>query len=268
MMQTSKEMQNNIILVLLVIGLSYVFTISHSSLDPQMGFIFLALTLLIIYKFMNDKNCPSVVSEGFQEEFQKINSFIRNVDNISDDVSIDHPDISALKSDAAVIKNSLEEIKSKMSALETKKLEDKRAKIDYDRAELSGVGVVQALQNEQIDELENKISIVKQMIKDRELEDVSRTYPKIPVYSSCIVSNAGGDYSVDEKTEDDMVSSSTNVAGGSYSTSGTWTKMMDKSGTSDISSSGSQGQQRTSAEDTLVQFLKGVAKQGINISIP
>ena len=43
---------------------------------------------------------------------------------------------------------------------------------------------------------------------------------------------------------------------------------MDKSGTSDISSSGSQGQQRTSAEDTLVQFLKGVAKQGINISIP
>ena len=29
----------------------------------------------LIYKFMNDKKCPSVVTEGFQAEFQKINNF-------------------------------------------------------------------------------------------------------------------------------------------------------------------------------------------------
>jgi hypothetical protein len=234
-----------------------------------MAFIFLALTLLIIYKFVNDKKCPSAVKkikEGFNDDFQKINSFIRNVDNIANDVAADHPDLTALRQEAETMNTSLDTIKSKLAALETEKLESKRSKIQYDRADLSGVGVVQALQNEQIDELENKIAIAKQMIKDREMEDVSKTYPKIPVYSSCIVANAGGDYSADNLEEDIKSGDSTNVDGGSYSTTGTWTERVGKTGVSDMSSSSGQGQQGPSNEDNILQFLEWVSKKGVVVS--
>ena len=120
-MHNSVDVKNNILIVLMIIALSYVFTINQKSYDTQMIFIFLSLTILIIYKYLNQHDCDVSnieLAEGFTEEFNKINNFIRNVDRIQNKQAIEHPDLNALKQEAQEMNDTLSSIKAKLISLE------------------------------------------------------------------------------------------------------------------------------------------------------
>lgn len=271
----NKDMQNNILIVLLVIGLSYIFTISNSALDPQMAFIFLALTLLIIYKQISNhninRNLKNVVENFGENELDKIRQFLHNINRIPDDANVPDTDIAELKQTSTEIRGTLNQLIGKMDALNTSR---DQSSTSYDRSDLIGVGQVQTLQNERLKDLEKKVAVAKKILNEKEMADVSRTYPKIPVYSSCIVSNAGGDYSVDEPINEDseVVVNSTNVKGGSYSTTGKWNGMLDnKDGVStmnnDDEDKSSESKKTDSVETSMVKFLENISKNGINLAI-
>ena len=117
----NKDMQNNILIVLLVIGLSYIFTISNSALDPQMAFIFLALTLLIIYKQISNhninRNLKNVVENFGENELDKIRQFLHNINRIPDDANVPDTDIAELKQTSTEIRGTLNQLIGKMDSL-------------------------------------------------------------------------------------------------------------------------------------------------------
>ena len=270
----TRDIQNNILIVLLVIGLSYVFVITGNSLDTQMAFIFLALTILIIYKQLNSVEANP---EGFQvpsnDIFRQVNAFVSDNNSVNNKNVEEQPaDVKALNQNARDIKEVLNKVQANLTAIRESNDSSDDNILSYHNASMMDIGAVQTLQNEQTKTIQNKIKATKQMLRDKENENASRTYPKIPVYSSCIVANASGDYTVDEPTKDNMQTSDNQKAGkGIYSTSGTWSGMLDESGNSIIDSplntGGNQSDNTLNLEQSVLGFLKNVSDKGIDISL-
>ena len=270
----TRDIQNNILIVLLVIGLSYVFVITGNSLDAQMAFIFLALTILIIYKQLNS---VEATSEGFEvpsnDIFRQVNAFVSESSGINNKTAEDNNvDVKALKQSAISIKNDLSKVLANLTAIRESNDTSDDNILGYHNASMMDIGAVQTLQNEQTKTIQEKIKATKQMLRDKENENASRTYPKIPVYSSCIVANASGDYTVDEPSKDNMQTGNNQKSSdGIYSTSGTWSGMLDNSGNSIINdptnADGNQSNGAPNMEQAVLGFLKSVSDKGIDISL-
>lgn len=271
----TRDIQNNILIVLLVIGLSYVFVITGNSLDIQMAFIFLSLTILIIYKQLNNSK---VTPEGFEvpnaDIFRQINAFVSESNGVNNKTVEDNNiDVKELKKSAKDIKDNLSKVLANLTAIrESNDAVDNNNSINYSNANMIDIAAVQTLQNEQTKTIQEKIKATKQMLRDKENENASRTYPKIPVYSSCIVANASGDYTVDEPIKDNMqTGNNTKLNDGIYSTSGTWSGILDESGNSIINNNENtvDGQQNNglNMEQAVLGFLKSVSDKGIDISL-
>lgn len=205
----------DILVVLLIIGISYLFTLTETKkFDTQLMFILLGLTVVIVYKFIHYKNITktNVLNESFttdKDVSDKINDWANNA--LTTNSVVEPPDVAVLKTNADTIIDN----QKKLNELYSKLLENSEGgKTDVssdDSAQLFDLTSSQTLQNTRLNLIKQKIEDLKLAIKKKENQMDAIDYPKIPIYSSCVVADANGEYS------DDSVKNTGSVSGSGVS---------------------------------------------------
>ena len=201
-------MWKDIYVILFIIMVSYIFTVSETKkFDKQMMFIMLALMIIILYKVIHYRNnsVNNGVNDGVSEGFININaSDIQNWLSSAPDSQggeVEGPSTNRLVSEAETInenlQKTLEEVSKLKAVLLEKENKDKNVNDDY----LSSLDTrnMQTMQNKELQKLQTDIENAKVMLSQLEIAKSTKKYPKIPVYSSCVVSNADGTYNVDSQ---------------------------------------------------------------------
>lgn len=190
-------MWQNILVILLIIGLSYLFRQTSSNLnnkvntfDAQMLFILLSLGGIVFYKMIylksmmkKDKEILVVNNEeGFiNTSFNKeLNTFSSLSGDISGDSNKDNSDL----------KKTVNELKEKVELLQSNNSNVPTIKSTI-QGELNS-DEIQIKQNNDLQELEYKL---KDLIQAKTLEgnlENEKDFKKIPVYNSCY--NADGTF--------------------------------------------------------------------------
>ncbi len=181
-------MLENIIVILLVIGLSYLFRQnSDDTFNTQMLFILLTLGGIIFYKiiylhhYVKDKEMFVVDREPFEN----------NLNNV----------LNTFSSGSNEIKESeYEENKGKILQLETKfsELQNAHATLLSNQNNTFNEGNMDYtnMENMSMSELKNLESEIKQIDIDIQ-ENNKKKYKKIPIYNSCIIEATGEKTNID-----------------------------------------------------------------------
>lgn len=255
-------MWKELFIIILVICISYVFTISDRKYyDSQLMFIIAALFIIVIYKALHfnaliDLNKDLGVSlpfttqsptitESFTADIDltKLSTWLSttqaNVNNMTQDQQADMAkDYSNIRQDLDTVKKLLQALNAQQS-LASVSTPDPNA--TYDRTNMLNLASYQTLQNERIATLKNEIDKAKGTLNQITIAKGAIDYPKIPVYSSCVVSDAAGGYS------STGTSASTSIAIG---------------GSPSISPSNAQN-----SSGILTQALTGLLSNGINVNM-
>jgi len=193
-------MLTNIIIIFCIICLSYVFKMNEGMhFDSQMLFILLAIGVMVLYKFMvvrnnygNHNNNNNNKTNGYAEGFQ---------DNLSSAVSdfagdATQPSVGAessnnnSKGDVDALKEQMEEVLDAVANL--KASQDK----GIDHLKNGGMGIdheaVNAAQGDSIGEIGTYLENLKADIDARNSQTTEKQYKTIPVYNSCVISEADG----------------------------------------------------------------------------
>ena len=99
--------------------------------------------------------------------------------------------------------NLLKEVSSLSTSLNSindqMKLQQSQAVLAKPKTQESGIDLktTQLLQNKEIEKLTNRLNTLKSLYQNYSQEKVVNDHPKIPIYSSCIVAEASGGYSLD-----------------------------------------------------------------------
>lgn len=253
-------MWKDIYVILFIIMVSYIFTVSETKkFDKQMMFIMLALMIIILYKVIHYRN--SGVNEGVNEGFININANdIQNWLSSAPDSQggdVEGPSTNRLVGEAENINENLQKTLEEVSKLKNILLEkenrDKNVNDDY----LSSLDTrnMQTMQNKELQKLQTDIENAKVMLSQLEIAKSTKKYPKIPVYSSCVVSNADGTYNVDSQdtnqVQKNMQSQQPTIAGN----------------TNGINLPVVGGVQQTSqGNEMLNKMLSNVLQNGVNIN--
>jgi hypothetical protein len=196
-----------LIIIFIVICFSVVFKYSEDiKLNSQFVFIFLCLLTLIIYKYMIyyriNKN---VNKEGFNNFSSEINNFLTsNVARNSspDEIKQYNESLTQLKDKVDVMNEYLQEINNI-----AKGKGNNKANTEYDELNIQAS---QQIQDYRIKQLQKDIEQTTDLIKKSKLNQDAKSFKKIPVYSSCIISNADGSMSVDNPSSNSSSSSRAN----------------------------------------------------------
>lgn len=190
-------MITDFMVILLLVGLSYLIKNTNSKyFDNQILFILCGLLVLVFYKTLNyDK----LTNEGFENvnfDKENIQDLINSLKNKNIDTQT--PDGQELIKKAVKVENLLTKQVELLTDLNAPKPVDKSNELSYDRDNLQNIASIQVYQNQKIKDIEDKINKARNKLQKKEIERNSKSYPKIPVYSSCVVSNASGNYSIDK----------------------------------------------------------------------
>lgn len=193
-------MLKDILIIILIIVLSYIFTIRQNSKDrlfnPQLMFIVLSLSVVVAYKVIYYKNLTKKGNEGFIDVGSEIVNFIEGQGNemVADRLaSISETDrkeyidaISDLSGRVATLNQRMEE-KSREGGLNE----------NLGTNDTLSLETIQKMQNFQIDFLQKQIDRSKELLQQQEIEESIKKYKPIKVYSSCNVSSADGAFTED-----------------------------------------------------------------------
>ena len=182
-----------ILLVLLIIGFSALFKVGNKlGIDSQLSFICLTLMLIIIYKaLLYFRMQKSLSKENFASFTQEINDFISKstpTGSTPQDIHTYKNEISKLQDKVDVMNEYLSELNNVAKGQATDNI------TAYDELNLQAS---QQIQDYRIKQLRQNIQETTDLIKKAKLRDDAKNFKKIPIYSSCIVSNADGSTSVD-----------------------------------------------------------------------
>lgn len=183
-------MLSNIFVILLIIVLSYIFKMNEKmNFDNQIMFIFLSLSVMVAYKYLNVQKM-FIGEEGFKENLNEVvNTF---ADPDSENENSTNPENSKVLEQNKKFQNIITELQEKMANLEEKTLSqniDEGALTNINSAE------VNQIQSNELERLRRLIDQVKIQIKEKTSQNEDKQYKKIPVYNSCIVSEADGSVS-------------------------------------------------------------------------
>ena len=192
-------MLTNIIIIFCIICLSYVFKMNEGlQFDSQMLFILLAIGVMVLYKFMvvrnnygnqnNNNNKTNGYSEGFEDN---LNSAVSNFAGDASQPSVDtEQTTNHSKGDVDALKEQMEEVLDAVAIL--KASQDK----GIDHLRNGGMGIdheaVNTSQGESIQEIDTYIGNLKEQIDARNSQTTEKQYKTIPVYNSCVISEADG----------------------------------------------------------------------------
>ena len=177
-------MLENLIVILLVIGLSYLFRQnSNDTFNTQMLFILLTLGGIIFYKIIYLQNYTKnnemfiVDKEPFQNN---LNNVLNNFTNGS--IETNNKDtLTANKERISNLENTLNDLTSKLENLE--KEQEGLGENSVTELELRNKS------NIELELLENEIN----ELTEKAIDNKKKEYKKIPVYNSCIISEANGE---------------------------------------------------------------------------
>lgn len=196
-----------LLIIFLIIAFSLLFKYAeHININTQFMFIFLCIATLIIYKYMLYYRLNKNVSnqEGFFNFSSEVNKFLNN-DNM--------PNNSTPES-VQEYKNKLTELNDKVDIMNeylqeinniAKGNTDNKANSAFDELNIQAS---QQIQDYRIKQLQKEIEQTTDLIKKSKLNQDSKNFKKIPVYSSCIISNADGSMSVDNPSPNSNSNSS------------------------------------------------------------
>jgi hypothetical protein len=197
-------MWKELFIVILVIAVSYIFTISDRKYyDSQLIFIISALIILVIYKTLyyntiissNDK----LAKENFTDiDISKVSTWLASSQNNVNTMTLDQQtalidQYSKIRQDLGNVKSLLQGINAQQVAQATSANESHPT--NYDRPSMLNLASYQTIQNERLNNLKAEIAKAKGTLQQVAVAQTAVNYPKIPVYSSCVVADANGGYS-------------------------------------------------------------------------
>jgi hypothetical protein len=186
-------MQYDLLILLLIVGFSYVFKLSHTkNYDSQLIFILLSFITLVIYKYLIYKQLRN--SEGYQDFTDKLNEFLNK----------DIPQ-GATQSSINEYKSELGKLQEKVDIMTEYLAELKSGNQSSQQESVGGndmsIQASQQIQDYRINRLRDEIRRTQDIITQADLAKSSTKYNKIKVLSSCLVSNADGTYSADTPSQ-------------------------------------------------------------------
>lgn len=185
-------MMKDIYVILFVIVMSYIFVVSDKKkFDQQMMFILLTLMIVILYKLMHYKKLEGFVNINASE----IQNWLTSSENVD---ATNEIKVGELSSKADVINENLTRTLGEITKLKDILLEkEKQSNVDDDYLSSLDTRNMQTMQNKELQKLQSDIENAKVMLSQLEIAKSTKKYPKIPVYSSCVISNADGSYNMD-----------------------------------------------------------------------
>ena len=216
-------MWKDILIIFIVIISSYIFTLSSiQKFDNQLTFILIQLLILIIFKMIYYKN--NIVNSRPIENFQTtstttttagpssgsddlslkvVNDWIESVNSSVASGTISDNSLNQLSTEANKLQTKLDKVSNEILSLK-ELITMKDSKSDVDKATINtlNTATIQSNQNENLKKLAKDIKTAKALLEDVSIKQQSKEYPKIPVYSSCVVSNADGGYTLDTPNKD------------------------------------------------------------------
>lgn len=259
-------MTKDILILILIIFLSYFFTISQ--LDKQYLFIIFSISAIVLYKLLHSNYVlpqpynPQFLSyqqvvEGFNVptniiDEEKIKQFLDGVQNLQASKTTSPEDaatIQNLKDIAVSISTNLEQL--------SKTIQNSNITNTTNNAtNILSVAAQNAILAEKIRNIEDKITKARQKLINEEIKRTSQSYPKIPVYSSCVVADASGGFSIDTPQTPQTVSQ----------TSANST-LMNSSSTSLSSSRTPDFNNSTITTTGLGDLMSSILKNGITLNL-
>lgn len=192
-------MLKDIFIIILVIVLSYIFTIRQNNknklFNPQLMFIVLSLSVIVIYKVLYYKNLTKQ-KEGFYDVGSEIVNFIESQGN--DMVADRLATIS--ENDRRQYIDTITDLSGRVATLNQRMEENSReggVNENLGSNDTLSLETIQKMQNFQIDFLQKQIDKSKELLQQQEIEDSIKKYKPIKVYSSCNVSSADGAFTED-----------------------------------------------------------------------
>jgi hypothetical protein len=214
-------MWKDILIIFVVIISSYIFTLSSiQKFDKQMTFILIQLLVLIIFKMIYYKN--NIVNKGIKENFQggttptpppppgtenlnlsMVNDWIGAVQNNVQTGKISDNSLRTLSNEANQLQTKLDKVSTEILSLkELITMKDNNNNTNKSIVNTLDTATIQSNQNENLKQLAKDIKSARALLENVSMAQQTKEYPKIPVYSSCIVSNADGGYSLDTPNKD------------------------------------------------------------------
>jgi len=209
----------DLVVILLIIGFSFLFKISITKgYDEQLIFILLALVVMVIYKYLTYRNMMRTaststtttiraVNEPYQDFTDEINDFLgQEVPN-----GINNGNINEYKSQLVSLQDKVDIMNEYLKDLNTR-----ATTTDENKAAIGGVDFQagQQIQDYRIKKIQQDIQRTADLIKQNRLAEDAKKYNKIKVFSSCVVAGADGSYSRDMPSTGAGLSTGTGMQGG------------------------------------------------------
>ncbi len=183
-------MQYDLLILLLIVGFSYVFKLSHTkNYDSQLVFILLSFITLVVYKYLMYKQLRQ--SEGYQDFTDELNKFL----NKDVPQGATQSSINEYKSDIAKLQEKVDIMNEYLAELKNGNQSGQQQ--DAVNGNDMSIQASQQIQDYRINRLRDEIRRTQDIITQADLAKSATKYNKIKVLSSCLVSNADGTYSTD-----------------------------------------------------------------------
>lgn len=239
---------NSLLVIFAVIGASYIFTLADGKqFDNQLMFVLLTFMILVLYKTNLLNNLISS-EEGFiinEIDGTKIGEFLKGQPTDSSERINYNEKADEINKNLSGLSNEIKKLNEMMKMNENTKNDSINKNKDY----LSSLDIrnIQTRQNEDLNRLSDEIQKAKNLLTETDIEKNNKSYHKIPVYSSCVISNADGSITEDEPNESkNIISSDNNVNSNPKNPNGTGS---------------------STSNDDMLNFLKNVIENGVNVNL-
>ena len=208
----------DVIAIIAIIAFSFLFTLKETKyLNHQLLFVVMALVVILFYKILyynntyNNSYNVNNLSEGFQNAPERLNNAISKIQEFrrsmpDADIELTDQQTDKLQEQTEEINKSLNEVKYLLSEFNSGSNVSKEQGTGKDPIGSLNLNASQIIQDKELDMVEKQLDQVKANLISIENQKKEKKYKKIPVYSSCVVSEANGSYSVEQPGSGNIVS--------------------------------------------------------------
>ena len=261
-----------LLIVFLIVGFSVLFKYSELvGMDSQLTFICLCFLIILIYKSlmyyrMKKQLTISGNNEGFFDFSDEVNQFI-NKDAYNEaspeDIKKYQNSLNNLNDKVTVMNEYLEQL-NKISKGNT----ESGVNSAYDELNIQAS---QQIQDYRIRQFQKNIEQTTDLIKKAKLRDDAKNFKKIPIYSSCVVSNADGSMSVDTSTNQESNTSTNGTSNNTSNLENLLNQRLNQTRTNNVTTGVQSNVQQDTVtnkgSDMLSNLLSHVSEKGIDINI-
>ena len=204
----------DVIAIIAIIAFSFLFTLKETKyLNHQLLFVVMALVVILFYKILyyNNTYNGNNLSEGFQNVPERVNNAMSKIQEFrrsmpDANVELTDQQTDRLQEQTEEINKSLNEVKYLLSEYNSGSNVSKEQGSGEDPVGSLNLNASQVIQDKELDMVEKQLDQVKANLISVENQKKEKKYKKIPVYSSCVVSEANGSYSVEQPGSGNIVS--------------------------------------------------------------